>query len=145
MSDRRRTMAKPADVVKASTEYYNNRDFDRWLACFASDATFVDLAQGVTATGRDEIMAYGQAWIDALSDAAYADVRITEAGDTVTMQFNGQGVNDGPFGTFPATGKRVSFPFVNVIKVNAQGEIAKVEQLYDRLDVLTQLGHMPAG
>ena len=44
----------------------------------------------------------------ALSDAAYADVRITEAGDSVTMQFNGEGVNDGPFGTFPATGKRVS-------------------------------------
>ena len=70
---------------------------------------------------------------------------MTESGDTVTMQFNGEGVNDGPFGTFPATGKRVSFPFVNVIKVNAAGEIAHVEQLYDRLDVLIQLGHMPAG
>ena len=138
-------MAKAADVVKVSTEYYNNRDFDRWLACFATDATVVDLAQGVTATGRDEIMAYGQGWIDTLSDAAYADVRITEAGDTVTMQFNGKGVNDGPFGTFPATGKRVSFPIVNVINVNAKGEIARLEQLYDRLDLLTQLGHMPAG
>lgn len=138
-------MAKAADVVKASTEYYNNRDFDRWLACFAIDAMLVDLAQGVTATGRDEIMAYGQSWIDALSDAAYANVRITEAGDTVTMQFNGEGVNDGPFGTFPATGRRLSAPFVNVIKVNAEGEIAGIEQLYDRLDILTQLGHMPAG
>lgn len=90
-------------------------------------------------------MAYGQSWIDAMSDAAYADVRITEAGDNVTMQFNGEGVNDGPFGTFPATGKRVSFPFVNVITVNAKGEISRVEQLYDRLDVLTQLGHMSPG
>jgi len=90
-------------------------------------------------------MAYGQAWIDALSDAAYADVRITGAGDTVTMQFKGEGVNDGPFGSFPATGKRLSSPFVNVIEVNAGGEIARVEQLYDRLDILTQLGHMPAG
>jgi hypothetical protein len=64
-----------------------------WLEGFEqpTDATFVDLAQGVTATGRDEIRAYGQTWIDALSDAAYADVRITDAGDTVTMQFNGEG------------------------------------------------------
>ncbi len=138
-------MGKAADVVRASTEYYNSRDFDRWLACFAADGTLIDLAQGVTATGRNEIMAYGQSWIDAMSDAAYANVRITEAGDNVTMQFNGEGVNDGPFGTFPATGKRVSFPFVNVIEVNAKGEISRVEQLYDRLDVLTQLGHMSAG
>lgn len=138
-------MAKAGDVVKASTEHYNNRDFDRWLACFAADAVVVDLAQGVTATGRDEIMAYGQGWIDALSDAAYKDVRITEAADSVTMQFNGEGVNDGSFGTFPATGRRVSFPIIDVITVNAKGEIARLEQLYDRLDVLTQLGHMPAG
>lgn len=67
------------------------------------------------------------------------------AGDNVTMQFNGEGVNDGSFGTFPATGKRVSFPFVNVIEVNAKGEISRVEQLYDRLDMPTQLGHMSAG
>ncbi len=80
----------------------------------------------------------------ALSDAAYADLRNTEAGDSVTMQFNGEGVNDGPFGTFPATGKRVSFLMINVITVNARGEITKLEQLYDRLDVLTQLGHMSA-
>ena len=137
-------MGKAADVVRASTEYYNSRDFDRWLACFAADSEFVDLAQGVTATGRSEIMAYGQGWVDALSDAAYADVRITEAGDSVTMQFNGEGVNDGSFGTFPATGKGVSFPVINVITVNAKGEISKIEQLYDRLDILTQLGHMPA-
>ena len=136
-------MGKAADVVKASTEYYNSRDFDRWLACFAADGTVVDLSQGVTATGRDEIRLYGQSWIDALSDAAYADVRITESGNNVTLQFNGEGVNDGPFGTFPATGKRVSFPIVNVISVNGDGEITKLEQLYDRLDVLTQLGHMP--
>ena len=61
------------------------------------------------------------------------------------MQFNGAGVNDSPFGTFPATGKRVSFPFVNVIEVNAKGEISRVEQLFDRLDMPTQLGHMSAG
>lgn len=136
-------MANAADIVKASTEYYNRREFDRWLACYAADATFVDLSQGVTATDRDEIMAYGQGWVDALSDAAYADVRITEGGDGVTMQFNAQGVNDGPFGTFPATGQRVSFPVVNVITVNAQGEFAKLEQLYDRLDIMIQLGHIP--
>jgi ketosteroid isomerase-like protein len=137
-------MAKAADVVKASTEYYNSRDFDRWLGCYAPDASFVDLAQGVTAKGRDEILAYGQGWVDALSDAAYTDVRITEAGDTVTMQFNGEGVNDGAFGTFAPTGKRVSFPVVNVITVNAKGEISRLEQLYDRMDILIQLGHVPA-
>ena len=137
-------MGRNADLVRASTEYYNSRDFDRWLTCWAPDATFLDLSQGVTATGHDEIRAYGEGWINALSDAAYKNVRITEAGSTVTLQFDGEGVNDGPFGSFPATGKRVSFPVVNVISINDQGQIARVEQVYDRLDILTQLGHMPA-
>lgn len=68
-----------------------------------------------------------------------------EAGDTVTLQFNAEGINDGPFGTFPPTGKRVSFPVINVIKVNGKGEIERLEQLHDRLEILTQLGHVPAG
>ena len=48
-------MGKAADVVRASTDYDNARNFDRGLACFAADGTVTDLSQGVTATGRDEI------------------------------------------------------------------------------------------
>ena len=140
-----KNMGKNGDLVRASTEHYNNRDFQTWLACFAPDATFVDLSQGVTASGHDELLAYGHTWITALSDACYANTRITEAGSTVILQFDGQGVNDGPFGSFPATGKRVSFPVFNVISVNDDGQIVRIEQLYDRLDILIQLGHMPPG
>ena len=114
-------------------------------ACFAPDATFVDLSQGLTASGRDKILAYGHRRITAISDACYANTRITEASGPVTLQSDGQGVNDGPFGSFPATGKRVSFPIFNVIAVNDDGQIARMEQLYDRLDILIKLGHMPPG
>lgn len=137
-------MATNGTTVKAWTESYNRRDLDGWLHAFSSDAAFADLAQGVTAKGRDELLAYGQGWIAALSDAAYTNVRITDAGDSVTMQFDGAGINDGPFGAFPATGKRVSFPVVNVISFDPAGKITRVEQLYDRMDILMQLGHLPA-
>jgi steroid delta-isomerase-like uncharacterized protein len=137
-------MTTAADVFRTSTEHYNARDFDRWVQCYAPDATFVDLAQGVTATGRDAILEYGYGWVKALSDAAYADVRTIELGNTVVAQFNGEGVNDGPFGTFPATGKRISVPFVNIVTVDDDGRISRLEQLYDRLAILIQLGHVPA-
>ena len=43
-------------------------DFDRWLACFVADGTLVDLAQGVTATGRDEIVDRHDYWLGVLDE-----------------------------------------------------------------------------
>jgi hypothetical protein len=64
------------------------------------DVEFVDLAQGVTAKGRDEL---------AFSDAGYQDHRMREADGLVVFRFIEAGTNDGAFGPFSATGKRVAF------------------------------------
>lgn len=137
-------MSTNVSQVRRCTELYNGRDLDAWLQCLAEDAEFVDLAQGVTAKGREQIRAYGQGWIDTLSDAAYTEVRLTETTDGVLNQFVAAGVQDGPFGPFPPSGKRAAFPVTNVLSFNAKGEISRLEQLYDRMDVLIQLGHVPA-
>jgi predicted ester cyclase len=131
-------------TVAAWTDCYNKRDFAPWLSHCSEDVELVDLSQGVRAKGHDEVMAYGQGWINAFSDARYEDRRITEAGDVAVMQFNGVGTHDGQFGALAPTGKPVRFPVMNVITFNGQGQISRVEQLYDRLDILTQLGQVPA-
>jgi steroid delta-isomerase-like uncharacterized protein len=134
-------MGTNIETVKAWTERYNNRDWDNWLALFSTDVVFLDLAQDVTVKGRDELLAYGKGWSSAFSDVAYTDMRMADAGDRVLFQFIGTGTNDGAFGQLPSTGKRVSFPVVNVIEFGRDGEVTRVEQLYDRLSILTQLGH----
>jgi steroid delta-isomerase-like uncharacterized protein len=109
---------------------------------FSPDIEFIDLAQGVTIKGREELLAYGQGWVTAFSDIAYTDMRMTEAGDGVLFQFTAAGTNDGAYGPLPATGKPTSVPAVNVVQFGRDGEITRVEQLYDRLGIPTQLGHV---
>jgi ketosteroid isomerase-like protein len=43
----------------------------------------------------------------------------------------------------PATGKSLDFPFSAIFRVE-NGKIASIRLYYDQIDVLTQLGLMPA-
>ncbi len=57
------------------------------------------------------------------------------------------GTNTGAFGPFPATGRSVSLPWINVLRFDSDGRIIGGGAYYDQLTVMTQLGHMepPAG
>jgi steroid delta-isomerase-like uncharacterized protein len=135
-------MTNNSEIVRAWSDLYNSREWDKWLSMVSPDIEFIDLAQGVTAKGRDEMLAYGKGWSDAFSDAAYQEHRLRDCDGVVVFQFVGAGLNDGAFGPFPATGKRAAFPVTNVVELDGEGRIARVEQLYDRLSILTQLGHI---
>ena len=136
-------MGKDGDLVRTSTQHDNNRGFRQMARVSRAGRNLCGpLARPDGQRLRRDIRLRPQG-ITAISDACYANSRITEAGGPVTLQFDGQGFNDGPFGSFPATGKRVSFLISNVIAVNDDGQIARMEQLYDRLDIPIKLGHMP--
>jgi steroid delta-isomerase-like uncharacterized protein len=135
-------MANNIETVRAWTAAYNSRDWDKWLSVFSPDVEFVDLALGVAMTGHDELLGYGKGWVAGFSDIAYTDMRMVEAGDgLVLFQFVAAGTNDGAFGALPATGKAVSVPAVNVVQFGRDRQVTGVEQLYDRLSILIQLGH----
>jgi steroid delta-isomerase-like uncharacterized protein len=135
-------MATGVETVRTWSDRFNSRDWDDWLSLISPDCEFVDLAQGVIAKGYDGMLAYGKGWVDAFSDGAYTEHRLRPADGAVIFQFLAVGTNDGPFGSFPASGKRVAFPGMDVIELNDEGQISRVEQLYDRLDILTQLDHI---
>ena len=42
---------------------------------------------------------------------------LTDAGDTVVAEFTGRGVNDGPLGPLPASGKQMNHPFCEILEV----------------------------
>jgi steroid delta-isomerase-like uncharacterized protein len=135
-------MPTSVETVRAWSDHFNSRDWQSYLSLLSPDAEFVDLAQGVTAKGHDAVLAYAKGWVDAFSDGAYSEHRLRPADGAVVFQFLAVGTNDGPFGSFAASGKRVAFPGMNVIELNDKGQISRIEQLYDRLDILTQLGHI---
>jgi steroid delta-isomerase-like uncharacterized protein len=136
--------SKNAEGVRAQLDAFNKGDLDKAAALYADDARIIDHAQGVTGKGPDEARAVLAEWKRAFSDAKVTDLHITEAGDTVIAQFTGGGTNDGPFGPFQATDRRMSVPFCNVLRFDDKGRIVSDELYYDLLSVLVQLGHAEA-
>jgi hypothetical protein len=50
-------MGTGVDAVRAWSDHFNARDWDTWLALVSRSAELVDLAQGVSAKGHDEMLA----------------------------------------------------------------------------------------
>lgn len=114
-------MSAHTETVKKWTELYNDRE-------------------GVTIKGKDQLLEYGKGWVAGFSDVRYANQQYVETGDGVFFRCTADGTNDGAYGPAAATGKSVSVPVTNYIEFGPNGEVTRVEQLYDRLSILSQLG-----
>jgi len=63
---------------------------------------------------------------------------------TTSSQFTGVGTQDGALGPLPASGKRMTMQFCEVMHFNGSGQIVRGELYYDQVTMMVQLGHMPA-
>lgn len=135
-------MGRNADIVHASQEAFNNRDWDALLAPISDGCVFID-GQGRVRHGKDGMRAYSTEWVDAFSDGKVTDSRIYDAGDTVVTEFVGRGRNDGPLGGMPATGRSVSLPYVEIYHFDTDGMITSGRAFYDTMGLLVQLGLAP--
>jgi len=70
------------------------------------------------------------------------DPKYIDAGDIVVTQFTVEGTNDGPLGSMPRTGRRMSLPFCEVCQFDKQGRVVSGGCYYDQYTLLTQLGHI---
>jgi len=132
------------DTHRAAHEAFNRRDWDGVAASLAPDYEFVDHPRGVTTKGTAQFIDYLRGgWATAFSDAAATNARYLDAGDTTVAQFNGTGVNDGPLGPMPATGRSMNLPFCEILSYDADGKATRGELYYDQVGILVQLGHMP--
>ena len=66
--------------------------------------------------------------------------KITDANDVVVTEFVGRGVNDGPLGVLPASGKQLNLRFCEVLRFDQQGQIVSGTIYYDQLSMMAQLG-----
>ena len=89
---------------------------------------------------EDEFLA---GWIRASSDCRVTDARYTDAGDTVVARFVAKGTNDGPLGSFPATGKTWALPVCEMWHFDAAGRVVGGEIYYDQVSLLAQLELLP--
>jgi hypothetical protein len=62
----------------------------------------------------------------------------------VVARFVAEGTNDGPLGSFPATGKPWALPVCEMWHFDADGRVVGGEIYYDQVSLLAQLELLPA-
>jgi len=127
-------------------EAFNAHDEKALLALDTSDSSFS--APGTaTLRGAQASTGYAMAWLNAFPDARMVIRNQTITDDTIVQEFTFEGTHTAtlhaPTGDIPATNRRLSGRGVQVLKVR-DGLIADTQLYFDQVDVLTQLGLMPA-
>lgn len=131
------------DKHRSVHEAYNRRDWTALANFFASDAEYTDQPHGVVLKGPQQLVDYlKDSWVTAFSDGAVTEADYIDAGDHVVAHFIGTGVNDGAFGPMPRTIRRISAPFCEIMRFNADGQIISGFLYYDQVTILVQLGHI---
>ena len=96
----------------------------------------------VEVTSLEEFKAYLRRERESFPDPEMSVMYLVAEGDLVAFWATYGGVQDGPMGPFPATGKRMEVDFAGIHRI-ADGKIAETWVTWDNLSGLTQLGLYP--
>ena len=129
------------ETLRAAHQSWNRRDFDATVSAMTENVSYTDHARNVHLRSRNEFKDWAIAWAKAFSDGKITNPRYIDAGDTVIAEFTAEGTNDGPFGSLPASGRRMSLAFCEICKFDASGRVISGGAYYDQFTLLTQLGH----
>jgi len=133
-----------ANIASVSNAYAvaERKDLVGWVSLFTHDGLFIDNSVGVTYRGNtlaEPVRNFGTAF----SNMHRELYRIYTDGNVVVVQLALQGTHDGPlqlpFGTLPATGKRMDAPCCDVFELEG-GKIKRFDCYPEGSIILTQLG-----
>jgi ketosteroid isomerase-like protein len=140
------TSQKNADTesfIRGAYALAEKMDLDGWRSCFTAGGVFTDNSIGVTYKGMEldyPVRQYGTAFGD-MHRELYDLWTMGE--DTVIVRLALQGTHTGPletpFGTIPATGKRMDAPCADIFELQ-DGKIRRFDCYPEGSIILTQLG-----
>jgi hypothetical protein len=134
------------ETFEKSTAAFNAHDIDRFGELIADDAV-VRAPGGMGGSGKQACTEFFTAWLSAFPDAQVT-VRDLYVCDDVAVEagtFAGthEGVLHTPAGDIQPTGSRVTLDYMQAIR-HRSGKQAAFDLVYDRLQLLEQLGLSPA-
>ncbi len=138
-------MGQAADLMLRKIATFNAQDAKEFRTLLSPDIEWA--IPGGLLRGPDEVDAFNSALWDAFPDIELTATCVAEDGSTVVMQGRTEGTHQGTFhtpgGDIPPTGKRVDLPYSEHFEVE-RGVIVSARLLFDRLELLEQLGVAPA-
>ena len=134
-------------VVRRNVEAFNAGDWDGFAQTIAPDGVYEEPATQRRVVGVQENIALAKGWKTAFPDVKGTITNAFASGDNVTVEITWQGTHtgplEGPMGTIPATGKRITVKSVQVARLEG-GKAKENRQYFDLLGMLAQLGVLPA-
>jgi len=138
-------MTAARDLIDRGERAFNAHDIDGLMGMYGTDAVF-NGPGGMELKGIGPIKEFTKSWFQGFPDATIRTDNLIEAGDTIVQEgvFIGTqtGIFPTPMGDIPPTGKRVEGKFVDVYVIK-DGKIVSDRLLFDRLDLMEQLGLAP--
>jgi ketosteroid isomerase-like protein len=131
------------EFIRSAYERAEVQDIRAWTDCFTPDGVFVDNSVQATYRGPAEVARPVEYYGAAFSDMHRELYDIYVSDDVVVVELALQGTHDGPlhlpFGTLPATGKRMDAPCCDVFKLK-DGKIQQFDCYPEGSVILSQLG-----
>ena len=138
-------MGEARTLEEQNIKAWNDHDSSGWVGDFSPDAELA--APGVSGSGIDMVRMFYFLWQDAFPDNQVRVGAIFEDGATAILQADFVGTHTEtmttPDQSIPATGKRVSIPFVTLSRF-AGGKVVNFALYFDRAELLGQLGLTPS-
>ena len=138
-------MGQAADVVHRKISAFNAQDAKQIMALVSPDVEWV--VPGGLLQGPDQVVGFFSVLWEAFPDIELTLTCESVSGSTVLTHGRAQGSHGGtfhtPVGDIPPTGKHVDLPYAEYYDVE-DGVIVSARLLFDRLDLLEQLGAAPA-
>ena len=134
------------EAFQKGTDTFNAHDIDGFTSVLADDVTY-RAPGGMSGQGKAACAQFFAAWWDAFPNA-HVDVHAVHiAGDVVTEEGTFTGTHHGtlhsPAGDIAPTGRPVTVDYIHVLRYR-DGKHVSFNLLFDRLQMLEQLGLIPA-
>jgi steroid delta-isomerase-like uncharacterized protein len=131
------------EIIRRAYQVAEDKDLEGWVAAFTPDGTFTDESVGVTYRGPEELSKTVEVYAQAFPDMHRELYQMYVTGDIVVVQLALQGTHLGPlslpFGTLPATGKRMDAPCCDVFELS-DGKIKRFDCYPSGTIIFSQLG-----
>lgn len=130
-------------LVRNFYEAVNNRDLDRAVNLFTTDAEFLAQSTLEKYRGLPEIRKMISEWTEALPDMRWDIRSLLSSGDNVVCELVMVGTHKGTLrtseGSVPATGRKVNVPSCDVINFK-NGKISQFHCYFEGSIFMQQLG-----
>ena len=130
-----------AAVCRTLEAAFNQGDFAALDAGLCPDALFHD--PGRDFRGPAELRHGLEGFRNAFPDFRFSVLDQLACGDRVVIRYRGQGTQRGAFLGVPASGRRIDYSGLLLVRLGAEAEAERIAEVWaypDQLGVLTQLG-----